>query len=165
MIIGNQKLHSAHFLNFLPLGFMAFPNTQSGVLSNKPNTEPLQFSLYYLPGNPAKQQPMQIIAVAWLIGFAAIPPPLPQMRNQPVRNARAIFSIAFEFAAQRSLFVNKAVNKNRKQQREDRKGHVGAQSQGRSQAHRDHAQIHWMPNQSVWSGLNHTLPGFHLNRG
>src|SRR6202789_2532128 len=22
-----------------------------------------------------------------------------------------------------------------------------------------------MPNQSVWSGLNHTLPGFHLNRG
>jgi hypothetical protein len=50
MIIGNQKLDRAHFLTLLPAGIHGVSFTSSGVLSNKRNEEPLQFSLYFLSG-------------------------------------------------------------------------------------------------------------------
>jgi hypothetical protein len=52
MIIGNQKLDSAHFLTLLPLGLMAFHTEVAGYYLINSNTEPLPFSLYYLSGKP-----------------------------------------------------------------------------------------------------------------
>lgn len=73
MIIGNQKLDRAHFLNFLPLGFMPFPTPRAGYYLINQIHSLYSFRCIYLVTPPNLRQPMQIIAAAWLIDFGVIP--------------------------------------------------------------------------------------------
>src|SRR5512136_224730 len=92
-----------------------------------------------------------------------VPPPLPDLRDEPVPHFLTVFGVSREVPCQHLFLVPDPKDQKYRQQEEDGQCPEGAQGRGGGQEHHDEAQVHGVPDQGIGACGNHPLPGFDLN--
>ena len=83
---------------------------------------------------------------------------LPEEGEEAGARAEAVVGIAWEVAAQHFFLVEEAEHDQRDDEEEARQRPPGAQRKRREEQHKNRAEVHRMPNDTIGSGGDHSVP-------